>query len=97
MTIALIYLLIASEFACAAGWYMVQWRTHEKRRENDLVSSLIYSLFAVSYIAYGFEGLSFRFSRPIEYVADGFIAVILAAFIFRKVFLENKANKNLKR
>ncbi len=93
MTRILVYLLIASEFAAAAGWYAVQWRTHAKRRENDIVSSLIYTLFCVSYLAYGLESLNYQIASPIGYIADGIIALILALFIYRKAFLENRNTK----
>jgi len=94
MTRILMYLLIASEFAAAAGWYAVQWKTHERRRENDLVSSLIYTFFSISYAAYGFESLNFQLASPIGYAADVFIAAILAFFIFKKaILMKNTSSK----
>lgn len=99
MTRILIYLLISSEFAAAAAWYAVQWRTHEKRRENDLLSFLTYSLFCLSYLAYGLEGIQYNIASPIGYIADGAISVVLAIFTIRKVifYTKNRNPKTLKK
>ena len=94
MTRFLICALIASEFAAAAGWHMLQYKLQHRRRASDIMSSLTYSLLAVSYFAYGTETMFFDISSNIGYTADGLIALTLGFFVIRRLVLGIKTSKS---
>jgi hypothetical protein len=93
MTRFLICALIASEFAATAGWHMLQYKLHHRRRASDIMSSLMYSLLAVSYFAYGTETMFFDISSNTGYIADGLVALTLGFFVIRRLVLGIKASK----
>lgn len=94
MTRFLIYALIASELAATAGWHMLQYKLHHRRRASDIMSSLMYSLLAVSYFAYGTETMFFDISSNVGYAADGLIALTLGFFVTRRLVLGIKTSKS---
>ena len=95
MNLLLLYVLITIELISVSLYYFVMSRKRT-RRISDIILSVIFFFFSISYLFYGLEYLNFK-TKSIQTILDMGIAILIAILFIKQMLQQINNSKSLEK